>query len=101
MKNPKRVEVSQKYQTVSNLDQYYIFIPSKFKDCYLLHLLHKNTGKKIIIFAQTKLGSERISLLLQEVGERVECLHGDMSQVQRIIGLERFKKDEVSILVCT
>ncbi len=59
----------------------------------MLHLLHKNTGKKVIIFAQTKLGSERIAMLLQEVGEKVECLHGDMSQVQRIIGLEKFKKD--------
>jgi ATP-dependent RNA helicase DDX47/RRP3 len=87
LKNPKRIEVSQKYQTVSNLEQFYVFIPSKLKDCYLLHLLHKNEDKKIIIFAQTKLGSERIALLLQEVGEKVECLHGDMSQVQRIIGL--------------
>ncbi len=65
LKNPKRIEVSLKYQTVSNLEQYYVFIPSKFKDCYLLHLLHKNEDKKTIIFAQTKLGSERIALLLQ------------------------------------
>ncbi len=40
-------------------------------------------------------------MLLQEVGEKVECLHGDMSQIQREIGLERFKQDEVKILVCT
>ena len=42
LKDPKRIEVSQKYQTVSSLKQYYVFIPSKLKDCYLLHILHKN-----------------------------------------------------------
>lgn len=31
LRNPVKVEVSTKYQTVKNLQQYYIFIPQKFK----------------------------------------------------------------------
>lgn len=31
LQDPVRVEVSTKYQTVEKLQQYYIFIPSKFK----------------------------------------------------------------------
>ena len=31
LRNPVKVEVSTKYQTVEKLQQYYIFIPTKFK----------------------------------------------------------------------
>lgn len=31
LRNPVKVEVSTKYQTVKKLQQYYIFIPVKFK----------------------------------------------------------------------
>lgn len=34
LRNPVRVEVSTKYQTVEKLQQYYIFIPVKFKVYY-------------------------------------------------------------------
>lgn len=59
-----KVEVSTKYQTVSNLEQFYIFIPSKMKDCYLVHLLNEDRNRKTIVFAQTRLGAERITLTL-------------------------------------
>lgn len=83
LKNPVRVEVSQKYQTVENLEQFYVFIPSKMKDCYLVYLLNKDRKSKTIIFAQTRLGAERLTLILFNLGFSVECLHGDMSQPQR------------------
>ena len=56
--------MNQKYQTVSNLEQFYIFIPSKMKDCYLVYLINANRACKTIIFAQTRLGAERIALTL-------------------------------------
>ncbi len=89
--NPIRVEVNQKYQTVSNLEQFYIFIPSKMKDCYLVYLLNKERNIKAIVFTQTKLGSERLALVLNQLGFSVECLHGDMSQAQRMKSLAKFK----------
>ncbi len=57
LKNPVRVEVSNKYQTVSNLEQFYVFIPSKMKDCYLVYLLNEDRNRKTIVFAQTRLGA--------------------------------------------
>ncbi|XP_071579717.1 probable ATP-dependent RNA helicase DDX47 [Temnothorax nylanderi] len=33
LRNPAKVEVSTKYQTVEKLQQYYVFIPVKFKAC--------------------------------------------------------------------
>ena len=101
LKNPIRIEVNQKYQTVSNLEQSYIFIPSKLKDCYLVYILNLERNDKAIVFSQTRLGSERIALVLNQLGFSVQCLHGDMSQTQRIKSLNQFKAGEVKVLVTT
>lgn len=34
LQDPVRIEVSSKYQTVDNLQQYYLFVPQKFKVCF-------------------------------------------------------------------
>ena len=78
-----------------------MFIPSNMKDCYLVHLLNKDRNTKAIVFTQTRLGSERLSLVLHHLGFSVECLHGDMSQTQRFKSLNKFKDGEVKILITT
>jgi ATP-dependent RNA helicase DDX47/RRP3 len=42
LRDPVKVEVSSKYQTVDKLLQYYLFIPFKFKEVYLVHLVRKS-----------------------------------------------------------
>ena len=75
---------------MSNLEQFYVFLPSQMKDCYLLRILVKMPKKKTIVFAATRLGAERLTLLLNELSYGVECLHGDMSQTQRMKSLQKF-----------
>merc|ERR1712156_763208 len=41
LQNPVKVEVSTKFQTVEKLQQSYIFIPNKYKDCYLVSILNE------------------------------------------------------------
>ena len=60
-----RIEVNSKYKTVSQLHESYIFIPSKWKDCYLVYLLNQYKEDRVIIFAKTCLGVERIYLTLK------------------------------------
>lgn len=57
LKNPTQLQLNPKYQTVSKLSEYYIFIPSKWKDSYLVYLLTKYPREKTIIFAKTCLGA--------------------------------------------
>ena len=70
------IKVSEKYQTVAKLDEYYIFIPSKWKDTYLIYILLKEKSQKTIIFAKTCLGAERLCLTLKELKFPAECIHG-------------------------
>ncbi len=53
LKNPVKCEVSSKYQTVEKLLQYYLFIPHKYKDCYLVYLLNELQGQSNQLFCGT------------------------------------------------
>lgn len=65
LQNPTRIEVNSKYRTVSKLEDSYIFIPSKWKDCYLIYLLTRFKDDRVIIFGKTCLGVERLFLVLR------------------------------------
>lgn len=79
--DPVKVEVSSKYQTVEKLQQYYVFIPAKYKDVYLVYILNELAGNSFIIFTNTCNNTQRVALLLRNLGFTAIPLHGQMSQV--------------------
>ncbi|CAD1469627.1 unnamed protein product, partial [Heterotrigona itama] len=101
LRNPVKVEVSTKYQTVEKLQQYYIFIPVKFKDVYLVHILNELAGNSFMIFCATCNNTVRTALLLRNLGFTAVPLHGQMSQNKRIAALTKFKAKNRSILIST
>ncbi len=46
---PPQVEVAQKYSTVDTLRQQYIFVPAKYKDCYLAFVLNELSGSTAMV----------------------------------------------------
>lgn len=101
LQNPVKVEVSTKYQTVEKLQQYYIFIPVKYKDVYLVHILNEMSGNSFIVFVSTCAGALRAALLLRNLGLAAVPLHGQMTQNKRLAALNKFKSKARSILICT
>ena len=101
LKDPVRVEVSSKYQTVDNLKQYYLFVPVKFKDLYLVYILNSLQGNSFIIFCNTCNNTQRIALLLRNLGFNAIPLHGQMSQTKRLGALNKFRSKARSILLAT
>ncbi|XP_012261933.2 probable ATP-dependent RNA helicase DDX47 [Athalia rosae] len=101
LKNPVKVEVSTKYQTVEKLQQYYIFIPVKFKDVYLVHILNELAGNSFMIFCGTCNNTIRTALLLRNLGFMAVPLHGQMSQNKRLAALTKFKAKNRSVLIST
>ena len=57
--------------------------------------------KKAIIFCNTKYGTEALSSKLKERGFSVECLNGDMAQVDRNRIMAKFKTGDLQFLVAT
>ncbi|CAG2181452.1 unnamed protein product, partial [Oppiella nova] len=101
LKDPVRVEVSSKYQTVDSLQQYYVFIPVKYKDLYLVYILNELVGNSFMVFCNTCNNTQRIALLLRNLGFTAIPLHGQMSQSKRLGSLNKFKSKTRSILIAT
>lgn len=101
LSNPVRVAVSSKYDTVATLLQYYMFIPLKHKDTYLVYLINEMAGNSIIIFVRTRQDTERTALILRSLGFAAVPLHGQISQTARLGSLNKFKAGSRNILVAT
>ena len=101
LQNPVRVEVSSRYQTVSTLVQQYLFIPAKFKECYLVYVLNEFAGQSGIVFTSTCANAQKISLMLNNLGFKAVSLHGQMSQPKRLHALNKFKSGSRNILIAT
>ncbi|KAI1322785.1 DEAD-domain-containing protein [Xylariaceae sp. FL0255] len=102
LKDPVRVSVStSKYQTVSTLKQFYLFIPHSHKDIYLIHILNEFVGRSTIIFTRTVFEAQRISILVRFLGFKGIPLHGQLSQSARLGALNKFKSSARDILIAT
>ena len=101
LSDPVKVEVSDKFQTPKTLVQQYLFIPAKWKDCYLAYILDEFNGQSCIIFVATCSNALRTTLLLRNLGFNAVCLHGKLSQPKRLGALNKFKAGVRNILVAT
>ncbi|KAK3690852.1 hypothetical protein RRG08_021551 [Elysia crispata] len=101
LRDPAKVEVNTKYKTVDNLVQSYLFIPVKFKDVYLVHILNELAGNTFIIFSSTCNNTQRLALMLRNLGLKAIPLHGQMSQEKRLGALNKFKSKNSNILIAT
>ncbi|GFO00916.1 ATP-dependent rRNA helicase rrp3 [Plakobranchus ocellatus] len=101
LRDPAKVEVNTKYKTVDNLVQSYLFIPVKFKDVYLVHILNELAGNTFIIFSSTCNNTQRLALMLRNLGLKAIPLHGQLSQEKRLGALNKFKSKSSSILIAT
>lgn len=94
MKDPVKVEVNTKYKTVDNLIQNYVFIPAKHKETYMVYLLTQFAGNKIILFTSTCNQSEKLQLIMSNLGFKAVNIHGQLTQQQRLQALNSYKTGE-------
>lgn len=101
LSNPVKIEVSTKFQTPDTLLQHYLFIPAKYKDCYLTYLINDFVGQTVLVFGATCNNVQRIALMLRNLGFPAVALHGQMTQPKRLGALNKFKSGTRDILICT
>lgn len=102
LQNPVKVEAAEhNHQTADNLRQQYVFVPAKYKDCYLAYVLTELAGSTAMIFTRTCDATRRVALTLRNLGFGAVPIHGQMSQPKRLAALNKFKAGDRSILVAT
>ena len=101
VKNPITISV-KKQDTLSNIKQDIIRVADKHKKIEQLHdLLNQEGLEKVLIFGRTKWGVQKLSEELVKRGFSAEAIHGDKRQNQRQRSLDRFKRNDVKILLAT
>ncbi|KAI9039193.1 RNA-dependent ATPase RRP3 [Aspergillus affinis] len=99
--NPVRLSISSKYQTVSTLIQRYVFLPHKYKDIYLVYLLNEWAGQTGVIFTRTIHETQRVTLMLRNLGYGSIPIHGQLSQSSRMASITKFKAKARNLLIAT
>ena len=101
LNEPKRVEVARPASANINIDQKIVPVDPDMKREMLRRLLRAEDVKNAIIFCNRKSTVRELTTSLKRSGFAVGQIHGDMEQSDRIAEFDRFKRDEINILVAS
>ncbi len=92
----------EKEQAITELtEQIYFEIQERDKFGALCRIADIEEGFYSLIFCRTKVNVDELARRLAERGYNAEALHGDLTQPQRELILNRFRKRGINILVAT
>lgn len=100
-KNARLVKVAAKELTIPLVSQRYYRVSRQDKDAACIRLLEYYQPKLCLIFCNTKSKVDELAESLKKAGFMAEGLHGDMSQHQRDVAMNRFRNGSTSILIAT
>jgi len=100
-KDAKMVKVAAKELTIPLVTQRYYRVKNEDKDAACIRLLQYYQPKLCLIFCNTKKKVDEVAEALKQQGYQAEGLHGDMSQHQRDVAMNRFRNGSTNILIAT
>ncbi len=101
LKDPKRVEVARPATANINIEQRLIEVRADKKKDALRDILRHEEFKNAIVFSNRKTTVRELASSLKRSGFAAGQIQGDMEQSDRIAEFDRFKKDEITILVAS
>lgn len=101
LNDPKRVEVARPATANVNIEQRLVEVRGDKKKDALRDILRHEEFKNAIIFSNRKTTVRELATSLKRSGFSVGQIQGDMDQSDRIAEFDRFKKDEITVLVAS
>jgi superfamily II DNA/RNA helicase len=101
LKDPKRIEVARPATANVNIEQRLVECRSDRKKDVLREILRHEEFKNAIIFCNRKTTVRELTTSLKRSGFAVGQIQGDMDQSDRIAEFDRFKNDEINVLVAS
>jgi ATP-dependent RNA helicase DeaD len=99
--DPVRVTIAPTELTIPAIEQYYVEVTPRNRLDSLTRILDHDEPESAIIFARTKRDVDELGEALQSRGFDAETLHGDLNQIQRDRVMNRFRSNQVELLVAT
>jgi ATP-dependent RNA helicase RhlE len=101
LRDPVHVEVAPQGTTVAEIAQSVVMARTKQKRKLLSDMLADPVYERVIVFARTKHGADRVTRDLARDGFEAAVIHGNKSQNARQAALNGFRDGKVRILVAT
>jgi len=101
MHNPQEITVGAKNAGASTVQHEYYVVSGRDRYPALKRLADANPGIFSVVFCRTKRDTQRVAEKLIEDGYNAGALHGDLSQNQRDLVMNSFRKKQIQMLVAT
>ena len=101
LNDPVRIAVSPHGQPVGKIEQSVEMVPAADKRARLAAILSTPEASRVIVFARTKRGADRVAQNLGKDGIVAEAIHGNKAQNARNRALDAFRSGRVRVLVAT
>jgi len=101
MNSPTEITVGAKNSGASTVQHEYYVVGGRDRYPALKRLADTNPGIFSVIFCRTKRDTQRVAEMLIEDGYSAGALHGDLSQNQRDMVMNSFRKKQIQMLVAT
>jgi len=101
MSNPKNISVSTPDKPAETVQQVLTWTAAKKKKDVLGRILENNDVKNCFVFCNRKKDIGALATWLTKKGYSASAMHGDMPQSKRTETLDKFRKNEISMLICS
>jgi ATP-dependent RNA helicase DeaD len=101
MHNPAEITVGAKNSGVDTVQHEYYVVGGRDRYSALKRLSDSNPGIFSVVFCRTKRDTQKVAEKLIEDGYNAGALHGDLSQNQRDLVMNAFRKKQIQMLVAT
>jgi len=101
LRDPKEIVVGSRNEGAEHVNHIYYMVNAKDKYLALKRLVDYNPRIFAIIFCRTKIETQEVADKLIRDGYNAESLHGDLSQQQRDLTMQKFRQHTVQLLVAT
>lgn len=101
MNNPAHVTIGQQNSTAKNIEHFYCLVSAKESFNALKRFVDAYPGFFGMVFCRTKRDARQIAEWLNKGGYNADALHGDLSQAQRDVVMNKFRHGNLDILVAT
>ena len=101
MRNPHEIIIGKKNEGAKNVKHIYYMVSARDKYLVLKRIADYNPNIYGIVFCRTRRETQEIADLLIKDGYNADSLHGDLSQAQRDSVMQKFRLNNIQLLVAT
>ena len=101
LNHAREIVIGTRNEGAENVEHVYYMVHAKDKYLALKRIVDYYPSIYAIIFCRTRLETQEIADKLMQDGYNADSLHGDLSQAQRDLTMNKFRKHQLQLLVAT